>query len=71
VLNLASSNKDLWGSGGTAPYNLNLGTGWEWSAPSLGHFTHREKIPNNHWTGFFFNFSHGVSLSPLGTGATV
>jgi hypothetical protein len=37
-------------SGGVAPLSTSELDG-EWSASRPGHFTHRERLPGNHWLG--------------------
>jgi hypothetical protein len=43
--------KTYWGSGGTAPCILDLGTRWGWSAACPSCFTPRERAPSTHWIG--------------------
>jgi len=49
VLNQAPLYEDVWGNGGIAPGNFNLGDRGGWSASGPGRFILRKTFPGPHW----------------------
>jgi len=64
VLNQASHQEDVWGSGGiVVPCILNLGTRWsELSASCPCCFTLEERALNTHWTAGWVGFRAGLNV---------